>query len=139
MSKEERPTLASSNMTMATAMIGFATAILTLVPILTLPQENQSTKEVLTSLSIICIFLFCFSALFYNEAAATTKSEEEFKKIINYGNSFFLIGLAFFLLEPLVLLWALEFYRTMVLGASLWIIFFLYVVYRKRAVQPTGK
>lgn len=138
MSKEERATLATSNMTMATAMIGFATAILTLVPILILPQENQSTKEVLTSLSIICIFLFCFSALFYNGAAATTNSEEEFKRAINRGNNFFLIGLAFFLLEPLVLLWSLELYRSMILGASLWIIFFLYVVYKKRTVQPSA-
>jgi glucan phosphoethanolaminetransferase (alkaline phosphatase superfamily) len=130
-SEEENLILATSNMTMATAMIGFATAILTLVPILILPKETQSTKEALTSLSVICIFLFCFSTLFYNEAAAITNSKKAFKEAISRANTFFLIGLAFFLLEPLVLLWSLELFISMILGGALWIIFFLFVVYRK--------
>jgi hypothetical protein len=119
-------------MTMATAMIGFATAILAIVPALTLSQQLQSQKEVLTSLSIICIFLFCFSALFYNVAASMTGSSDTFKKAINNGNNFFLIGLAFFLLEPLVLLWSLELYISLILGASLWVVFFFYAAYKKK-------
>lgn len=131
MSKKDYSILATSNMSMAATMIGFAIAVLAIVPILTLPQENQLEKEVLTSLSVVCIFLFCLSVLFYNLAAATGANANDAKITIKKGNTLFLSGLILFLAESVFLVWVLKLHFSAILGFILLVSFLGYVLYKK--------
>jgi len=122
-------------MTMAVTMVGFAIAILALLPSLTLPTSSNdiaiNSREVLALLILISIFIFSISALFYNRAAAVKSKETEAEHFIKRGNNLFLVGLFSFLLEPIVLCYVLNYWLTASFGLVSWIIFLAYVTYIK--------
>lgn len=125
--------VAASNMKMAATMVGLCITVLALlVSLSTSEHHSRSEMELLTAISLVSIFLFCLSVLFYNVGATIGKDTKEFRSAIQRGNDLFLLGLLTFLGETVFLLWLLDFYIATGVGIILLASFLIFVIYKRR-------